>query len=213
MSVFFLKLYLGPRRWPGYFPAQTCVRRTRCESATRRRELPQGCGSASGPTRSVSARATRTTRLCRSRKRALPLGAQQCKLDLTTCDQRESGAFAGRGKAMWVATLAMVRVGSQRGTKELQKLQVPWAAPQHMAVARACWADGRPERRPRGVRRACSQPGRVAASPTNARTARRAQKAQNDAQIHARALLVSSRGVKISAERAGRGVDGHAASP
>ena len=29
--------------------------------------------------------------------------------------------------------------------------QVPWAAPQPMAVVRACWTDGRPARRPRGV--------------------------------------------------------------
>ena len=108
-----------------------------------------------------------------------------------TCDRHESDASAGRGRAMRVAMLAMVRgVGSQRGTKELQNQQVPWAAPQPMAVARACWAEGRPERRPRVVRRACFQLGRATELPTDAQTARRAPKTTTKAQAE-RPLLAS----------------------
>ena len=59
-----------------------------CKSATRRRGLTRGCGSASGRTRAVSACTTRATRLARSRKCALSLGAHQFKLDLTACDRR-----------------------------------------------------------------------------------------------------------------------------
>ena len=58
-------------------PTKTCVRVHLCKPATRRRGLTQECGLASGRTRAVSACTTRTTRLARSRKRALPTGAQQ----------------------------------------------------------------------------------------------------------------------------------------
>ena len=62
--------------------------RTRsCRSATRWRGLTQGCGSAQGRTRAVSASTTRATRLARSRQCALRSGAQQGQLDLTACDR------------------------------------------------------------------------------------------------------------------------------
>ena len=60
---------------------------TACKSATRRRGLTQGSGSAPGRTRAVSACATRATRLARTRKRALSLVAHQCKLSRTACDR------------------------------------------------------------------------------------------------------------------------------
>ena len=125
----------------------------------------------------LGARNAHNTPRQKSQEPALPIGAGQGKVELAACDRHESDASAGRGRAMRVATLAMVRgLGSQGGTKELQNQQVPWTAPQPMAVARACWAEGRPERRPRVVRRACFQPGRVAELPTDAQTARRAPK-------------------------------------
>ena len=62
--------------------------RTRsCRSATRRRGLPQGRGSAPRRTRAVSACPTRTTGLARCRQRALPPSVSQCQLDRTACDQ------------------------------------------------------------------------------------------------------------------------------
>ena len=56
-------------------------------SATRRRGLTQGRGSAPGRTRAVSACSTRATRLALSRQRALTPGAQQGQLDLAACDR------------------------------------------------------------------------------------------------------------------------------
>ena len=58
-----------------------------CKSATLRRGLTQGSGSAPGRTHAVSACATRATRLARTRKRALSLVAHQCKLSRTACDR------------------------------------------------------------------------------------------------------------------------------
>ena len=171
-------LCTGPRRWPWYFPAKTCVRRTRCESATRRRGLPQGCGSASGRTRSASARATRITRLAR-KARSLPcLSAQDRARSslppaIGTKATRRPGAVGRCGSPRWPWCGG---VGSQRDTKELHNQQVPWAAPQHMAVARACSAASRPERCPRVGRRVCFQLGRATELPTDVQTARRAPK-------------------------------------
>ena len=63
-------------------------------------------------------------------------------------------ASAGRGGGMrggraWPTHARKARPqGRARGEPAAQ---VPWAAPQPMAVVRACWTDGRPARRPRGV--------------------------------------------------------------
>ena len=60
--------------------------RTRsCRSATRRRGRTQGRGSAWRRTRAPSACSTRAERLSQSRRRALPLAAQQVELDLAAC--------------------------------------------------------------------------------------------------------------------------------
>ena len=124
------------------------------------------------------ARATRTTRLAR-KARSLPcLSAQDRARSslppaIGTKATRRPGAAGRCGSPRWPWCGV---VGSQRDTKGLQNQQVPWAAPQHMAVARACWAEGRPERRPRVVRRACFQLGRATELPTDAQTARRAPK-------------------------------------
>jgi len=61
------------------------VRTRSCRSATRRRGRTQGRGSAQRRTRAPSACSTRATRSAQSRRRALPLAAQQVELDLTAC--------------------------------------------------------------------------------------------------------------------------------
>ena len=81
--------------------------RTRlCRSATRRRGLTQGRGSAQGRARAVSANTTRATRSAQSRRRALPLAAQQVELDLTACGRcgprRVGRAWrGGAGRSCW----------------------------------------------------------------------------------------------------------------
>ena len=79
--------------------------RTRsCRSATRRRGLTQGRGSAQGRTRAVSASTRRATRSARSRQRALCSGAQQGQLDLTACDRygaRRVSRAAQGGTGLW----------------------------------------------------------------------------------------------------------------
>ena len=68
--------------------------------ATRRPGVAGRRGAAQGCTQAVSASTTRATCLARSRQCALPSGAQQGPLDLTTCDQRGRDASAGRGGAV-----------------------------------------------------------------------------------------------------------------
>ena len=126
---------------------------TACKSATRRRGLTQGSGSAPGRTHAVSACATRATRLARTRKRALSLVAHQCKLSRTACDRsgtRRVGR-ARRGDAGRPCLANACEEGPQGHARAEPAAQVPWAAPQPMAVVRACWTDGRPARRPRGI--------------------------------------------------------------
>ena len=103
-------------------PAQTCVCRTRCESATRRRGLPQSCGSASGRTRSASARATRTTRLAR-KARSLPcLSAQDRARSslppaIGTKATRRPGAAGRCGSQRWPWCGGWARKEAQKSCK------------------------------------------------------------------------------------------------
>jgi hypothetical protein len=63
-------------------------------------------------------------------------------------------ASAGRGGAMRGGRARPTRARKARPQGRARgepAAQVPWAAPQPMAVVRACWTDGRPARRPRGV--------------------------------------------------------------
>ena len=66
----------------------------------------------------------------------------------------ERDASAGRGGGMRGGRARPTRARKARPQGRARgepAAQVPWAAPQPMAVVRACWTDGRPARRPRGV--------------------------------------------------------------
>ena len=125
----------------------------------------------------------RSQRAQRAQRALLVVGSVPCpsahisaKLDLAACDQcgKRRVGRALRGDAGLSCLANVCRVGPPHPKRELHKLhKCPGVAPQPMAVARACWADGRPARRPRGVQGARHPPERAAASPTGARTARR----------------------------------------
>jgi hypothetical protein len=117
------------------------------------------------------------------------------KRDLAACDQcgKRRVGRALRGDAGLPCLVNVCRVGPPHPKRELHKLhKFPGVAPQPMAVARACWADGRPARRPRGVQGARHPPERAAASPPGARTARRPPQAASCAR--ARAVGIFYRG-------------------
>ena len=136
------------------------------------------------------------------------------KRDLAACDQcgKRRVGRALRGDAGLPCLVNVCRVGPPHPKRELHKLhKFPGVAPQPMAVARACWADGRPARRPRGVQGARHPPERAAASPPGARTARRPPQARRAAR--GRVLLVSFTGViKNYQVRRGK-TTGYVASP
>lgn len=133
------------------------------------------------------------------------------KRDLAACDQcgKRRVGRALRGDAGLSCLANVCRVGPPHPKRELHKLhKFPGVAPQPMAVARACWADGRPARRPRGVQGARHPPERAAASPPGARTARRPPQAASCAR--ARAVGIFYRGDKKlpSAEGQNNGLRG-----
>ena len=122
--------------------------------ATRRRGPTPGCGSVPGRTRAVSACATRATRL--PEPGSVPCPSSHISASSAAPPAIEAGrdASAGRGGGMrggraW-PTRARKAIPQGHARAE-PAAQVPWAAPQPMAVVRACWTDGRPARRPRGV--------------------------------------------------------------
>ena len=164
-----------------------------CKSATRRRGLTHGCGSASGRTRVVSACTTRATRLARSRKCALSLGAHQFKLDLTACDRRGTrrvGRARRGGAGLSCLAVACWAVFTLNGTHELHKLH------KCLGMRRSPWQCHEPAG-PTGDRHdahvASMEPvprrNGAAASPTGARTTRRHHKARPAER--GRVLLVS----------------------
>jgi hypothetical protein len=132
-----------------------------------------GGARAWGRTQAVSASTTRATRLARSRQCALRSGAQQGQLDLTACDRHETRRV---GRAVWgcrAGRSRVVEVLRQRRARAAQAAHVPRAA----APPEALWhgsvaTDRRPARRPPSVKYASHRNG-AAASPPDARTARR----------------------------------------
>ena len=109
---------------------------------------------APGRTRAVSACTTRATRLARTRRRARPLGACQYKLGRTACD-RSGMRRVGRARRGDAGLLCLANAcgegPSPKARKSCTSCTSAGAVPQPVAVIRACWADRRPARRPRGV--------------------------------------------------------------
>ena len=118
--------------------------RTRsCRSATRRRGRTQGRGSAQRRTRAVSACSTRATRSAQSRRRALPLAAQQVELDLTACGRcgprRVGRAWrGGAGQSCWA--IACGRGPPPRARTSCSGCTCASSCgATHGTEARACW--------------------------------------------------------------------------
>ena len=65
------------------------------------------------------------------------------------CDASAGRGGAMRGGRAWPTRARKAR--PQGHARAEPAAHVPWAAPQPMAGVRACWTDGRPARRPRGV--------------------------------------------------------------
>ena len=118
--------------------------RTRsCRSATRRRGLTQGRGSAQGRTRAVSACPRRATRSARSRQRALCSGAQQCQLHLTACDRygaRRVSRAAQGGTGLWCRPIVWGEGPPPRGRTSCPGCTCASSCTAtHGTEARACW--------------------------------------------------------------------------
>ena len=114
---------------------------TACESATRRRGLTHGSGSAPGRTRAVSACATRATRaLPEPGSVPSPSSHTSARSAAPPAIEARRGASAGRGGGMRGGRARPTRARKARpqGHARAQPAaQVPWAAPQPMAVVRA----------------------------------------------------------------------------
>ena len=92
----------------------------------------------------------------KSQEPALPIGAGQGKVELAACDRHESDASAGRGGAMWVATLAMVRGGGlakrhERAAKSASALDCAAAHGSGTSLLGRRATGTTPTRRPKGV--------------------------------------------------------------
>lgn len=114
---------------------------TACESATRRRGLTHGSGSAPGRTRAVSACATRATRaLPEPGSVPSPSSHTSARSAAPPAIEAGRGASAGRGGGVRGGRARPTRARKARpqGHARAQPAaQVPWAAPQPMAVVRA----------------------------------------------------------------------------
>ena len=92
----------------------------------------------------------------KSQEPALPIGAGQGKVELAACDRHESDASAGRGGAMRVATLAMVRGGGlakrhERAAKSASALDCAAAHGSGTSLLGRRATGTTPTRRPKGV--------------------------------------------------------------
>ena len=146
-------------------------------SATRRPGAAGRCRAAQGRTRAVSACSTRAIRPALSRQSALPLGAQQCQLDLTACDRHGArrvgrAVQGGRAGRCWVPACGGGPLPKARTS--CPGCTCAWSCgATHGTEARAsAGEDERPARRPASVERVAHRDG-AAASPKAARTARR----------------------------------------
>ena len=163
---------------PGAQPGAARPRRVRSvRSATRRPGAAGQCGAAQRRTRAVSAYSTRATRSAQSRRRALPLAAQQVELDLTACGRcgpRRVGRAWRGGAELWCWAVARGGGPPPRARTSLPRLHM------RLELRRHPWHWGTSLLGKTSDRRDAQRPWSAfliatvaAASPTGARTARR----------------------------------------